>query len=210
MYDDSSMQPEGPGVWEVDNILQARSEGQADDFEAHTLSMVVADIPGVLNHVTAVFARRGYNVQSLAVGPCESIGCSRITMVVPGTPSGVKNLCRQLLKLIYVQKVDDLSLAPAVIREVMLVKVRCNAAQRRELIDVADIFHGVVCDVSTSTCTLEMIGREDKMVAVQKVLAPYGILEIARTGRIALARDSGVNTRFLGRMKSNAVSRPVY
>ncbi|KAK9792983.1 hypothetical protein WJX73_007808 [Symbiochloris irregularis] len=209
VYDVTSAKDDEAGVWEVDNLLQARHEG-LNEFEAHTLSITVADIPGVLNHVTAVFARRGYNVQSLAVGHCEAPGCSRITMVVPGTDSGVANLIKQLLKLIYVQKVENLGAAPAVNREIMLVKVKCNAAQRREITDIADIFHGSVCDVSLGSIMLEIVGKEDKMAAAQTLLAPYGILEIARTGRVSLARDSRVNTRLLGRMKSNAVNRPVY
>ncbi|KAK9833459.1 hypothetical protein WJX81_007169 [Elliptochloris bilobata] len=193
----------GEGVWQVDNLLDAPT--YAGEFEPHTLSIEVEDRPGVLNQVTGVLARRGYNVQSLAVGHSEVEGQSRITTVIPGSPEATAKLVKQLNKLVYVLKVTDLSAAPFVKRELALIKVRCEAAQRRELSDLAAIFHGTICDVSLSTVTLEMQGKETKIGALQGLLAPYGILEVARTGRVALARDSGVDTRFLQRMKGSRV-----
>ncbi|CAL5227868.1 g10905 [Coccomyxa viridis] len=192
-----------PGVWDVSNVLEATY--QKGDFEPHTLSIEVEDVPGVLNQVTGVFARRGYNVQSLAVGNSEVEGQSRITMVIPGSAEGTSKIVKQLNKLVNVQQVKDLSSKPYVARELMLIKVRCNASQRRELSDLADIFHGTVCDVSLTTITLELQGKEDKMHALQGLLEPYGILEVARTGRVALARDSGVDSRYLGRHKSRRI-----
>eukprot|EP00884_Botryococcus_braunii_P000807 jgi/Botrbrau1/10727/Bobra.357_1s0028.1 len=191
------------GVWEVENVLEAtyHRTGSSED-EPHTLSIEVEDVPGVLNQVTGVFARRGFNVQSLAVGPSERPGQSRITMVIPGGPEGTSKLIKQLNKLVYVQKVTDLSPFPFISRELMLIKVSCTADQRRQLSDLANIFRGTVCDVSLNTVTLEIQGKEDKMFALQQLLQPYGILEIARTGRVALARDSGVDSRYLERLKS--------
>lgn len=198
------------GVWKVSNVLDASYLGDREgeggtQFEAHTLNIEVQDIPGVLNQVTGVFARRGYNVQSLAVGTSEVEGMSRICMVVPGSESGIGNLIRQLNKLVFVQKVTNLTGQPVVSRELMLVKVRCLPGQRAEVQGLANIFHGTITDVSLTTTTIEVTGKEDKMQALQRLLEPYGILEVARTGRVALGRDSGVDTQFLAQMKGSRV-----
>lgn len=178
------------------------------DCDAATLSILVADVPGVLNQVTGVLARRGVNVQSLAVGPAEDVfvqSCpqSRITVVIPGTSDGsTAKIVKQLEKLVYVTRVEDLSDIPYVSRELMLVKVRAPTEARRRLTDLAAIFRGSVCDVSAQTLTIELVGREDKMRALLTLLEPFGVLEVARTGRVALSRDSGVDTRQLDRSKS--------
>ena len=178
------------------------------DCDAATLSILVADVPGVLNQVTGVLARRGVNVQSLAVGPAEDVfvqSCpqSRITVVIPGTSDGsTAKIVKQLEKLVYVTRVEDLSDTPYVSRELMLVKVRAPAEARRRLTDLAAIFRGSVCDVSAQTLTIELVGKEDKMRALLSLLEPFGVLEVARTGRVALPRDSGVDTRQLDRSKS--------
>ena len=178
------------------------------DCDAATLSILVADVPGVLNQVTGVLARRGVNVQSLAVGPAEDVfvqSCpqSRITVVIPGTKDGsTAKIVKQLEKLVYVTRVEDLSEIPYVSRELMLVKVRAPAEARRRLTDLAAIFRGSVCDVSAQTLTIELVGKEDKMRALLALLEPHGVLEVARTWRVALARDSGVDTRQLDRSKS--------
>lgn len=122
---------------------------------------------------------------------------SRITMLIPGDSTAINKLTKQLLKLVYVSSVTELHTIPHVARELMLIKVACSPSQRGELLDVAKIFHGIVCDVSRSTVTLEVTGKESKMRALQDVLEPYGILEIARTGRVALERESGVDSRYL-------------
>ncbi|MEW5316310.1 MAG: hypothetical protein WDW38_007689 [Sanguina aurantia] len=155
------------GVWEVGNILDSTYSGKKSQFEARTLSILVQDVPGVLNMVTGVFARRGYNVQSLAVGPSEVEGESRICIVVPGTTTGTgfSNLVKQLLKLVSVQSVTDLTSTPFVNRELMLVKVRCTAGQRGELRDLASIFRGGIIDVSRDSVVMEVMGKEDKLKA---------------------------------------------
>ncbi|WIA36702.1 hypothetical protein OEZ86_007979 [Tetradesmus obliquus] len=198
------------GPWEVTNVLAApqqyendRGEAQSGEFQAHTLQILVADVPGVLQQVTQVFARRGYNVQSLAVGPSETPGDSRITMVVPGTRQSVDKVIKQVKKLVYVKDVEDITAVPYVARELMLIKVRCTASQRGELRDLVQIFRLGVIDVAHTTMTLEVQGREDKMSAIADLLEPYGVLEIARTGRIALTRESGVDTKYLETMRSS-------
>lgn len=195
------------GVWSVPNVLDAAysPEVASEGYEASTLQIEVKDVPGVLNQVTGVFARRGYNVQSLAVGNSEQEGMSRITMVVPGNAPGIATLIKQLYKLIHVQKVTELTHVPHVQRELALIKVECTPHQRGEMMALAQIFHGSVVDVSPSTVTLEVTGKQDKMAALQEVLEPYGILEVARTGRVALVRDSGVDSKYLGRVSGSRI-----
>jgi acetolactate synthase-1/3 small subunit len=163
----------------------------------HTLSVLVEDEAGVLTRIAGLFARRGYNIESLAVGPAEKAGISRITMVVPGDDTTIEQLTKQLYKLINVLKVQDITETPCVERELMLIKVNAPAASRNEVIEVAQVFRARVVDLSEETLTVEVVGDPGKMVAIIQMLSKFGVREIARTGKIALVRESGVNTEYL-------------
>ncbi len=163
----------------------------------HTLSVLVEDESGALSRISGLFARRGFNIDSLAVGPAEKEGQSRITMVVEGDEKTLEQMTKQLDKLINVRQVLDLTSLPAVERELMLLKVSALTPQRKEIFDLVQVFRAKVVDVADEALTLEVVGDPGKLVALEKLLTPYGILEIARTGKISLERASGVSTEFL-------------
>jgi len=162
-----------------------------------TISVLVEDEAGVLTRIAGLFARRGFNIESLAVGEAEQEGVSRITMVVPGDEKVVEQLIKQLYKLISVLKVQDISQQPCVERELMLIKVNATASNRDEVIQLAEIFRARVVDLSEETLTIEVVGDPGKIVAIIQMLNKFGIREIARTGKIALIRESKVNTEYL-------------
>mgnify|MGYP001403502693 CR=1 FL=1 len=169
----------------------------------HTLSVLVEDESGALSRISGLFARRGFNIDSLAVGPAETKGMSRLTMVVEGDNKTLQQMTKQLNKLFNVLGVADLSNLAAVERELMLLKVSSKDETRGKILDLVQIFRAKVVDVSDMALTLEVVGDPGKLVALEKLLEPYGILEIARTGKIALKRSSGVNTEMLKINKYN-------
>ncbi|NEQ95979.1 MAG: acetolactate synthase small subunit [Cyanothece sp. SIO2G6] len=163
----------------------------------HTLSVLVEDEAGVLTRIAGLFARRGFNIESLAVGHAEKEDISRITMVVEGDDRAIDQVVKQLDKLINVLKISDITEVPCVERELMLLKVHASSATRSEIVELAQIFRARVVDVAEESLTLEVVGDPGKMVAIVQVLARFGIREVARTGKIALPRESGVNTEYL-------------
>ena len=163
----------------------------------HTLSVLVEDESGVLTRIAGLFARRGFNIESLAVGPAEGKGISRITMVLPGDNITVEQLIKQLYKLINVLKVQDITNTPCVERELMLLKISATKETRAQILDIAKFFVLKVVDLAENSLTLEITGDPGKIVAIEKLLQKFGILEVARTGKISLTRDSKVNTEYL-------------
>ena len=156
----------------------------------HTLSVLVENKPGVLTRVTSLFARRGFNIDSLAVGITEDPTLSRITMVVSAADTPLEQITKQLHKLINVLKIQDLDPADMVDRELVLFKVNATPDRRHEVIEVANVFRAKIIDVGKNSLTIEATGTAEKLSAMEDLLRAYGIKELARTGRIALARGS--------------------
>ena len=154
----------------------------------HTLSVLVEDKPGVLTRVAGLFARRAFNIHSLAVGPTELNGISRITVVVDAEGELLEQVTKQLNKLINVIKIVELSPESSVQRDHILVKVRADAATRLQVTQAADLFRATIVDVSTESVVIESTGSRDKLHALMDVLEPFGIREIVRAGTVALGR----------------------
>ena len=154
----------------------------------HTLSVLVEDKPGVLTRVAGLFARRAFNIHSLAVGPTELSGISRITVVVDAEGELLEQVTKQLNKLINVIKIVELSPESSVQRDHILVKVRADASTRLQVTQAADLFRATIVDVSTESVVIESTGSRDKIHALMDVLEPFGIREIVRAGTVALGR----------------------
>ena len=156
----------------------------------HTISVIVENKPGVLSRVSGLFSRRGFNIESLAVGVTENPELSRMTIVVEGDEQDLEQITKQLYKLIDTLKVFDLPAEKAVERELVLVKVAASEKTRPEITQIADIFRAKVVDVAETSMTLEITGDESKVEGAVKLLAKFGIKELVRTGKIALQRGS--------------------
>nr|YP_010198579.1 acetohydroxyacid synthetase small subunit [Gracilaria pacifica]UAD86995.1 acetohydroxyacid synthetase small subunit [Gracilaria pacifica] len=173
----------------------------------HTLSVLVEDEAGVLSRIAGLFARRGFNIESLAVGPAEKVGISRITMIVNGDNRTIEQLTKQLYKLVNILKVQNITDIPSVERELVLIKIHALLENRSYILEIASIFRAKVVDMAHEYLILEVTGDPGKMVAIENLLKQYGIIEIARTGRIALIRTSNVNTEILKtRLKNYSLS----
>lgn len=154
----------------------------------HTLVALVQNKPGVLNRVASLFRRRGFNIDSIAVGESEAPHLSRMTIVVGGTTPNVEQVRKQLEKVIDVVRVSDITEEAIVSRELALIKVKASASTRSEIIQIADIFRANIVDVSGDSLTIEVTGDEDKIDSLTSLLKGFGIRELARTGRIAMPR----------------------
>jgi acetolactate synthase-1/3 small subunit len=154
----------------------------------HTLVALVEDKPGVLNQMASLFRRRGFNIESIAVGHSELPNLSRMTIVVNGAAAMVEQVRKQLDKLIDVVKVSDITGDDIVARELALIKVKATSSTRSEIIEIADIFRANIVDVATDSLTIEITGDEDKINSLLNLLRSFGIREIARTGCIAMTR----------------------
>lgn len=154
----------------------------------HTLSVLVEDKPGVLARVSGLFARRMFNIDSLAVGPTEIPGISRITVVVEADGTLLEQVTKQLNKLIHVLKIVELPPETSVQRDHIMVKVKADAAARLQVTQAADLFRASIVDVSTESVIIEATGGADKLNALLDVLEPFGIREIVRAGTLGLSR----------------------
>jgi acetolactate synthase-1/3 small subunit len=156
----------------------------------HTLSVLVENKPGVLARVSGLFSRRGFNIESLAVGPTEHSDVSRMTIVVVVEGAVLEQVTKQLNKLVNVLKIVELDADASVLRELMLVKVGANSATRTAVLETAELFRAKVVDVAVDAVTIEATGTRDKLEALVRVLEPYGIRELVQSGMVAVARGA--------------------
>ena len=154
----------------------------------HTIIALVEDRPGVLNRMASLCRRRGFNIESIAVGHSETPGLSRMTIVVDSTNAMIEQLRKQLDKLVVTMKVSDITSDNIIARELALVKVKANSETRSEIIQIVDIFRADIVDVADDSVTVEVTGDEDKIDSLLSLLSGFGIKEMSRTGRIAMTR----------------------
>ena len=156
----------------------------------HTLSVLVENKPGVLARVAGLFSRRGFNIDSLAVGPTEHADVSRMTIVVNVEDLPLEQVTKQLNKLVNVLKIVELDAAQSVQRELLLLKVRADATTRSHVLETVQLFRAKVVDVAVDAVTIEATGTADKLDALIRVLEPFGIRELVQSGLVAVARGS--------------------
>ena len=154
----------------------------------HTLAVLVENKSGVLTRVAGLFSRRGYNIDSLAVGVTEDLTISRMTIVVRGDDHVLEQVTKQLNKLIDVIRVTDLGADESVERELALIKVVADTSNRSEIIQIVDIFRARIIDVAAKSMTIEVTGDEGKIMGIEQLLRPFGIKEMVRTGKVAMTR----------------------
>jgi acetolactate synthase-1/3 small subunit len=166
----------------------------------HTLSVLVEDTPGVLARIAGLFSRRGFNIESLAVGPTEKPGISRMTIVVNVAEHPLEQVTKQLNKLVNVIKILELDNEAAVQRELLLVKVRADLQTRTHILETAALFRAKVVDVAHDAVTIEATGSRDKIDALLRLLEPFGLAELVQSGMVAIGRG--------GRSMSERTLRP--
>ena len=158
-------------------------------MKKHTLAITVENKPGVLTRVATMFRRRGYNIESLAVGETENPSVSRMTVVVSGDDKIIEQVSKQLYKLVDVIKVVDITEERLVERELILIKVKADPSVRSEIVQLVEIFRARIVDIGKNTLIIEATGDAGKMEAIEDSLKPFGILELVRTGKIAIVRS---------------------
>lgn len=162
-----------------------------------TLSITVYNESGVLTRISTVFSSRGFNIESITVGPTQNNGLSKIIIVLPGDYQIIEQITKQLNKLIQVIEVKDITNLPSVERELMLIKVKSTSSTRSEILEIVEIFRAKVVDISDISITIEVTGDPGKILTIQHLLNPYTIVEIVRTGKIVIERELGINSEYL-------------
>jgi acetolactate synthase I/III small subunit len=162
-----------------------------------TLSITVFNEPGVLTRISTVFSSRGFNIDSIAVGPSKKNEISNIIIVLPGDQQILEQITKQLNKLIQVIEIKDITNLPCVERELLLIKVRSSPLHRREIIEISEIFRANIVDISEQSLTIEVTGDPGKIKTIQNLLEKYEILEIVRSGKISIERELGINSEYL-------------
>ena len=177
-----------PGTQEVFSLSDLQATGQRTMGRKHVLSILVENEPGVLARISGLFARRGYNINTLAVGPTDDDRVSRITLTIDGAEHPIDQVTKQLHKLVHVLKIRDLEPHDTVARELALFKIDADAHTRQEISQLSEIFHGRVVDVARKSITVEVTGSDEKIEAFESLVRPFGLIEMVRTGEIAVQR----------------------
>ena len=177
-----------PGTKELISLEELQVAGGLRTGRKHVLSILAENKPGVLTRIAGLFARRGFNIGTLAVGPTDDPTLSRITLTVDGALHPIDQVTKQLHKLVHVIKIRDLEPEETVARELALFKISTDGETRGQVMQFADIFRGKVIDVSKRSMTIEITGTDDKIEAFEQLIRPFGLIEMIRTGEIAISR----------------------
>jgi acetolactate synthase I/III small subunit len=180
-----------PGTKEVLSLDELEAAGGLRTGRKHILSILVENKPGVLTRISGLFARRGFNIDTLAVGPTDDETVSRITLTLDGAVHPIDQVTKQLHKLVNVLKIRDLEPEETVARELAVFKVAADGAARTEVMQIAEIFRGKIVDVTKRSVIVEVTGTCDKVDAFERLVRPFGLIEMARTGEIAISRGRG-------------------
>ena len=173
---------------EILNLDDLEAAGNIRSGRKHTLSILTENKPGVLSRIAGLFARRGFNIDTLTVGPTDDDAISRFTITIDGAEHPIDQVTKQLHKLINVIKIRDLEPADTVARELALFKLAVDGTARSEVMQICEIFRGKVVDVSRRSIVIEVTGTTDKIEAFERMVRPFGLVEMMRTGEIAIAR----------------------
>jgi acetolactate synthase-1/3 small subunit len=177
-----------PGTKELLSLEDLEASGGLRTGRKHVLSILVENKPGVLTRIAGLFARRGFNIDTLTVGPTNDDSVSRVTLTVDGALHPIDQVTKQLHKLINVLKIRDLEPADTVARELALFKISADGNQRAEVMQVAEIFRAKIVDVTKRSVIVEVTGTTDKVAAFENMVRPFGLIEMMRTGEIAISR----------------------
>ncbi len=180
-----------PATKELLSLDELEAAGQLRTGRKHILSILVENKPGVLTRITGLFARRGFNIDTLAVGPTDDERFSRITLTLDGAKHSIDQVTKQLHKLVNVLKIRDLEPEETLARELALFKISADGASRAEIMQICEVFRAKVVDLGRRSLVIEITGTYDKIEAFERLVRPFGLVEMARTGEIAIARGRG-------------------
>ncbi len=177
-----------PGTQELLSLEELQAAGSTRSGRKHILSILVENKPGVLARIAGLFSRRGFNIETLAVGPTDDEHISRVTLTVDGAVHPIDQVTKQLHKLVNVLKIRDLEPEETVARELALFKIASDGAARGEVMQISEIFRGKVVDLTKRSITIEVTGNDEKIEAFERMVRPFGLIEMVRTGEIAISR----------------------
>jgi acetolactate synthase I/III small subunit len=180
-----------PGTKELLSLEELEAAGSLRTGRKHVLSILVENKPGVLTRIAGLFARRGFNINTLAVGPTDDDSVSRITLTLDGALHPIDQVTKQLHKLVNVLKIRDLEPEETLARELALFKISADGVSRAEVMQICEIFRAKIVDVTKRSVVIEVTGTYDKVEAFERLVRPFGLIEMARTGEIAISRGRG-------------------